>query len=293
VRYDIDLHTSNILLQIPGLKSWNNQQILSHFGKPRRYKSPRLDGLPVEPCPGIPRYMVAVSHVKKPFNFNGSIMIADFGSAFRSSRGAKCLPTSVEIGSCAPERILGYPFDLPSDIWSLGCTIFATISGLEPFGNNTAGEDATFFRGEDVTLLDILRTLGKPSESWWTQWPEEVKEYVLADQDVMNDAIISCSLAERIREISSGNDDGDEVEPMPVRKGEFSDGDIEVVDLLSRPMPVRKGEFSDGDIEGMVDLLSRMLVHEPERRLTASEVLAHPWMKSLQAEVELSLSASA
>lgn len=215
--------------------------------------------------------MVAVSHVKKPFNFNGSIMIADFGSAFRSSRGAKCLPTSVEIGSCAPERILGYPFDLPSDIWSLGCTIFATISGLEPFGNNTAGEDATFFRGEDVTLLEILRTLGKPSESWWTQWPEEVKEYVLADQDVMNDAIISCSLAERIREISSGNDDGDEVEPMPVRKG----------------------EFSDGDIEGMVDLLSRMLVHEPERRLTASEVLAHPWMKSLQAEVELSLSASA
>ncbi|MCJ1248986.1 hypothetical protein MMC30_006207 [Trapelia coarctata] len=247
-----DLHIGNILLQIPGLKSWNDQQILSHFGKPVRDKFQRLDGLPVEPSPGIPQYIVEASHVTKPLNFDGSIMIADFSSAFRSSRGAKCLPTSVNSAACAPEIILGYPFDLPSDIWSLGCTIFAIVSGLEPFGNIMCGKNSI--------LLEILWTLGKPSEPWWTQCPEAVRELGEVDQGVMKAAIIRRSLAERITEISLGN----------VDKGED-------VDL----MPVRKGEFSDNDIEGMVDLLSRMLVYEPEKRLTASEVLAHPWMKSL------------
>jgi len=208
---------------------------------------------------------VAAAHVTKPFKFNGSIMIADFGSAFRSSQGDKSLRTSIQPAVCAPERILGHPFDLPSDIWSLGCTIFATVSGLDSF------DSMRLLGGRDSTMLDIMRTLGKPPESWWSQWQEKRNQHGVANQESIKDAIIHRSLAEKITEIRMGNIE-----------------DREAFDL----MPVRNGDFSDDDIEGMVDLLSRMLVYEPGKRLTALEVLAHPWMKSLQAEVQLASSSS-
>lgn len=255
----IDLHIGNILLQIPGLESWNETQILSRFGRPVRVNIYRLDGLPVEDSPKIPKYTVASSHVTKAFNFNGSVMIADFGSAYLASEEENSHRTSIEPAVCAPERVFGCPFGLPSDIWSLGCTIFAIVSGVNPFGSMGSSYS------KDSTMLDILRTLGKPPEPWWSQWQEKQRKLGISDQEVMKQTIIRRSLAETIKEISTGSGDtGEEV-------------------LL---MPVRKDEFSEDDIHGMVDLLSRMLVYEPERRLAASEVLAHPWMKSLQAEIK-------
>ena len=109
-------------------------------------------------------------------------------------------------------------------------------------------------------MLEILCTLGKPPESLWAQWVAQEKALDKSEQEIEEETVVTRPLVERVAEIRLGNED--------------------------EGLLARENEFSEKFIEGMVDLLTRMLVYEPERRLTATEVLAHPWMKALKQDVE-------
>lgn len=262
----IDLHSENILLEFPNLNSWNENQILAHFGEPFRQEIKRTNGLPLktalDPCPELPSYAVSVlpCSISEPYILDGSIKIADFGSAYLAGEPKAKARTPYRPGTYAPERLLGHPYDLPSDIWSLGCTIFALMSGLELF------ESMGSLAGKVSTMRDILETLGRPPSPWWAQWQEAEERRGVTDQEIQNRSHVLQSLTDIVKEIRSGTFD------------EEKESDL---------MPDQTQDIALEDIEGMTDLLGRMLVYEPERRLTASEVLAHPWVKSLEAEIRV------
>ena len=109
-------------------------------------------------------------------------------------------------------------------------------------------------------MLEILRTLGKPPDSLWTQWLAQEKELGKSEQEIEEEIVVTRPLVERVTEIRYGNED--------------------------EGLLARENEFSPEFIEGLVDLLSRMLLYEPERRPTVIEVLAHPWMTALKQDIE-------
>ena len=71
----------------------------------------------------------------------GEVKVLDFGIA-RALSEATLTQTGLAIGTAAymsPERILGRPGDERSDIYSLGCVLFAMLTGRPPFvADNTA-----------------------------------------------------------------------------------------------------------------------------------------------------------
>lgn len=119
-----------------------------------------MDGKPI--TEHAPESAVLPATFSLPSNFDGSIIIADFGSAFKSSNERGNAKFSVYAPNAAPERLLGESFGLPSDIWSLACTIFHIITGKELF------HDVSDSRR--MVLLEIMEVLGKPSEDWWLRW---------------------------------------------------------------------------------------------------------------------------
>lgn len=178
-------------------------------------------------------------------------MIADFRSAFLSQAKNDNSRSLAQSAVYAPERLLERSFDLPSDIWSLACTIFAVLSGTNPFEG--------YFGIQRTTMLEILCTLGKPPEPLWTNWCANEKAIGNSEQEMEAKIVVTRPLRQRVAELGVGNEDEGLVD--------------------------RESEFSEEFIEEMTDLLGRMLVYEPEKRLTTSEVLAHSWRRRLDQDI--------
>jgi len=146
---------------------------------------------------------------------------------------------------CAPEILFGETPSLAADIWSLGCALFEMVSGARIFEGIMPTPRAT--------LKEIMRTLGKPPDRFWEQWKVwEMKIGVKEDQTVL-DSEVTQDLLNRIREFLQDN--------------EFDNGAV---------------ALADNDVLNLTDLLRRLLVYEPAQRLSAQEVLGHPWISVLR-----------
>jgi serine/threonine protein kinase len=105
----------------------NNEDLLAYFGGLVLEPVMRMDGK--SNTEHAPESVVLPTSFSFPGYFDGSIIIADFGSTFKSPNGGGNAKFSVYSPNPAPERLLGESSGLPSDIWSLACTIFRLISG--------------------------------------------------------------------------------------------------------------------------------------------------------------------
>ncbi|MDR6319690.1 serine/threonine protein kinase [Actinoplanes couchii] len=79
----------------------------------------------------------------KPANIlladDGRVVLTDFGLAVMSG-DASVTTTGVVLGSpsyMAPERALDLPFGPPSDLWSLGATLYAAVEGRPPYSKSS------------------------------------------------------------------------------------------------------------------------------------------------------------
>lgn len=66
-----------------------------------------------------------------------TVKLADFGIAKMAGEGTSVTLTGMTVGTMAymaPEALAGLPLDNRADIYSLGCTAFALLTGAPPFG---------------------------------------------------------------------------------------------------------------------------------------------------------------
>ena len=95
------------------------------------------------------------------------VRYADFGSAFfehlRPEQSARQAVTQgLQVTTLcfrAPEILLGGPFGMPCDIWSIACVVYALLTGDLPWRASLQGE----------LLKKMFIRLGSPVENGWSQ----------------------------------------------------------------------------------------------------------------------------
>ncbi|RDB21945.1 Serine/threonine-protein kinase SRPK [Hypsizygus marmoreus] len=171
-----DLHLKNILLHHPSLENCSLHEIQLYFGTPETLPIARRDALPITPSAHLPRHLVASSNplpllkLCLAFPQTVCIKICDFGEALLY-RALSQLNINTPIQSnmprvFAPPEILLHEATIPQpamDIWALAVLLHMILTG--------GGLLFSSYHGiEKEVIREIVLTLGKLPERWWTQW---------------------------------------------------------------------------------------------------------------------------
>ena len=93
------------------------------------------------------------------------IQLADFGEAFSPARQQRFESHTPRVNRPPETRFEPHkPLSFPSDIWSLGCSIWHIIAQISLFDGFLATED-------DITCEQV-DALGTLTPEWWCQWKE-------------------------------------------------------------------------------------------------------------------------
>lgn len=125
-------------------------------------------------------------HESKGIHFDGSVVIADFGSSYRVSELDRPMGSGRSV-TVAPERLCHDTFDLSSDIWSLGCAMVEILTGKEIWMPNQP--DAGYFSEQILHKIQVALDMETKERPTFTHlfddtkkmeevleeiWPEEV-----------------------------------------------------------------------------------------------------------------------
>lgn len=179
------------------------------------------------------------------------LKICDLGSASVSGEN-EITPYLVSRFYRAPELILGLQYSYPIDMWSIGCSLFELYTGKILFPGSSNNE----------MLRIIMETLGKFNHKM-------LKKGQFADQH----------FDDKLDFVSTGQVDkmtGNAVSKIVKNVGPVPDRTI-------------KARLAGAEGEGIndktkllaqfVDLLEKMLVTNPDKRITPLEGLKHPFVK--------------
>ncbi|KLJ07357.1 hypothetical protein EMPG_17166 [Blastomyces silverae] len=192
-----DVHCGNIFLRLPAdvRRMIDPSQLYRKFGDPILDAIVRVDGKPLPA--GVPTHIVGPARVGIQSDQITPaylpIMLSDFGSSYyypsKTRRtNAHTLPHLVP-----PEVFFldkqndEHNLSFPSEIWTLGCTIFEIIGSGGPFSTLGGG-----------ILQDQVSVLGKLPDPWWSQW-ESRADFFNEDAtiDITTSAPFQDSLEER------------------------------------------------------------------------------------------------
>ncbi|KAK2963185.1 putative serine/threonine protein kinase [Blattamonas nauphoetae] len=184
----------------------------------------------------------------KPSNIllsnDGQVKLGDFGFARSFQTPIHSLPSDKIIVTpwyCPPEQVVKMDFYSPAlDMWSMGCIFVELLIGRPLF---------RFREEKNQTLIDVMvGVLGDMSK----EWPDirSGREYFKVEE----------SLAKR------------EASQKPRRDTE---GRLER-EIIDGVKMVRKREITPEEL----DLCRRMLMIDPEKRITAQEALVHPYFRT-------------
>ena len=152
----------------------------------------------------------------------------------------------------SPEVILGLPYDHPMDMWSIGCVIYELFTGQILFKGRTNNE-----------MLKCMMDVKGP-------FPKKMikkAEFAFKHFD-LHDANLAFSLEEE-----------DLVTKQPVKRNINNPVTRESFSkLLSNHSDKKK------KVAQLVDLLERIFVFEPEKRITPIQALNHPFIKEQEAK---------
>ena len=180
------------------------------------------------------------------------IKIADLGSASPITENATA-PYLVSRFYRAPEVILGIDYDYGIDMWSVGCTLFELYTGKILFTG----------RNNNNMLKTIMECRGK--------FPHKLLRKGAFTYDYFDDLLNFKSQEE------------DKVTGRIVYKSV----DIKakgIRDLRIRLMPKDKklGDQDKKDLEQFIDLLEKCLDLRPDRRITPTDALKHPFITKMK-----------
>ncbi|KAF3767186.1 kinase-like protein [Cryphonectria parasitica EP155] len=181
------------------------------------------------------------------------LKICDLGTAIDRSDAAtahnEVTPYLVSRFYRAPEIILGMPYDYAIDMWSIGCTLYELYTGKILFTGDSNNQ----------MLRAIIEIRGKMSTklyrrgSLWTMHFDEMGNFISQERDK-----ILGKTTVRI---------------LPVVKP--------TRDLRTRLMAASSGmdEAEARHLNHFYDLLDRCLAVNPDKRITPSEALRHPFFQ--------------
>ncbi|TRX97858.1 hypothetical protein FHL15_001068 [Xylaria flabelliformis] len=182
------------------------------------------------------------------------LKICDLGTAIDRSDAAtahtEITPYLVSRFYRAPEIILGMPYDYAIDMWSIGCTLYELYTGKILFAGDSNNQ----------MLKAIMEIRGKFSAKLYKRGElshlhfDEVGNFISAEQDKALGKTTVRTLAI----------------VKPTR------------DLRTRLMAASGGmnDVESRDLNNFVDLLERCLALNPDKRITPSEALKHPFFLS-------------
>jgi serine/threonine protein kinase len=234
----------NILLQLPKLDHLSIQQLYDKFDPPEPEPVVRADKQPIS-SPNIPHYVYSPIWLGKPAEevtlTEAKVVLADFGTAFcpaRESRFESYTPLQTRPPEVRfePKQPLSYE----SDIWSLGCVIWA-ILGVKPFLD-------TWSFGPDDATTDQVDALGPMPDEWWKTWEAKSKRFV--DNGKPKEGRVVWTFDQRFE---------DAIQAPRRRRG------MECMD--------------DKERDALFDMIKGMLVFRPGGRITADQVLRSEWMR--------------
>ncbi|ORY28644.1 kinase-like domain-containing protein [Naematelia encephala] len=181
-----------------------------------------------------------------------TLKVCDLGSASEVSDG-EITPYLVSRFYRAPEIILGLPFDMAIDVWSVGCTLYELYTGKILFPG----------RSNNQMLLLMMEVKGKLSHrlikkaSLGEMHFDESMNFISIEKDKITGADVAKTLV--------------------VSKA--------TRDLRSRLLPPSSVQIKMKDdelklLKNFVDLLEKCLELDPARRITPRDALLHPFLNS-------------
>ncbi|KAM5341999.1 hypothetical protein ACJ41O_015030 [Fusarium nematophilum] len=304
-----DFTASNMLLRLNDeFDSYKMEDLDRIFGRPQTAPLETYSGKP--PGPHGPDYIVV------PLDFGSAttnvlsseICVIDFDQSFTTTTPPSERP-GIPAKYLAAEVAAGRPPSPASDIWALGCAIFRLRSGDDLFfdyDTNCAAD----------ALRQIVKTMGQLPENLSKAKFDEDGFPVADGQD--GDSFWTLdetrSLEDRVRAIideppslfinKQGEAEKLDEEPAPARfedeaamrvpyspalssmawkptavciAGGYFIGYSE--DMETDEMLEAFPKISDGEVKMLVDLLPKMFRYDPAKRITAEEVVEHPWFK--------------
>lgn len=290
--------TANIVFTLFDIGQYTEDDIYRLFG------APEMEALMTEsgetPGPEAPRYIVkALNFISSKENIvKKDVRLIDFDQAFLvTSQPPRMLGTPVEF--LAPEIAVGLEPGPASDVWALGCSIFRLRSGECPFSGYEVTSPADLMRviiqalGDTpsswgVTLFDYNgqptkdTANGEPLEKWNTERPIKDLVFKIWDQPECNIALTGRVRPERLVLRKEEN------KPYPscfidmfwkptatkIDNVYLHGYDDETDELLEALPKITKHEANL-----LYDLLSKIFVYDPLERITAVEILNHPWFR--------------
>lgn len=287
--------------------SYRESDLLKLFGSPNTAPLRTYSGEP--PGPHGPEYIVV------PLDFCSSdisvlsneICIIDFDQSFKTAGPIPDRP-GIPAKYLAPEVAAGRPSSPASDIWALGSAIFRLRSGDDLFFDYDTNSPFD-------ALIQIVRALGPlPEELSQTKYDEE--GFAVSDNEegeLLWSPDDSRPMVDRIRAIIdeppslfiNGRGEAIEVDDDEIM-GALDDNDAALRVPFAAPfnamvwrptaicvdgsyfvaydedinhMLVAFPRISETEAAQLVDLLTKAFAYDPSKRLTAEQLITHPWFE--------------
>lgn len=243
-----DFRPANILVKLTNLNHLSEDKLLSILGQPEKAHVRTESG---EDLPeSSPRYLVIPADTSRlPDEYlTDKICVIDFGESFPISSPPADL--GIPENYLPPEILLDQEKAVfqACDIWALGCTLFEIRQQVALF---------YMIFDRDELIAEIVRFFGKLPKELWDKW--EAREEFFdesgtwirrGDDEVWS---LEVALSKTMETFLLGEDNKREEQKSLVTPKE--------------------------EQELMADLLYKLFRYEPEKRLSAEEVLAHRWFK--------------
>ncbi|KAI0118844.1 kinase domain-containing protein [Nemania sp. FL0031] len=290
-----DITTANILFTLD-IGDFDEDCMYRLFGPPVTKPLETESGEPAGP--EAPRYIVkALDFLSSASNIiTNNVALIDLDQSFPiSSPPEKMLGITVEF--LAPEVAVGLPASPASDVWALGCCIFRLRSGEGPFSNYEVTSPADLMKIIHQTIgtmpIEWQDTLwdyyGQPTKDPkrgrpLSKWPGErpLKDLVHHIWDQPEGNIVQTGTTRPGRPILRE----DQKKPFPpcfsnmvwkptavrvdnVNLYGYNKGSEELLEAMPK--------IAELEATLLYDLLSKIFVYDPAQRLTAKEMLDHPW----------------
>ncbi|EWG52284.1 CMGC/SRPK protein kinase [Fusarium verticillioides 7600] len=290
-----DFTPSNMVFRIRNLDHLDDQGIYRLFGEPQRDPLRTISGEPTGA--EAPRYVVGnLDFTSAEDLILDDICLIDYDQAFLSSSPpSKTLGTPS--GFLAPEVAIGKPASPASDVWALGCSILQIRSGSSPFFIPNIDSPANM-------LGWVSEYLGCMPASWGEPLFDDDG---LPTTDTTNGEPLgevlenTRSLKQWITDIWDQPENLQELQstlPAPERVKDENRPYLECYrDRFWKPAAIRiddvyLGAYSDKvdkivgsllkismqEVDLLYDLISKIFVYEPTQRVSARDILAHPWL---------------